>query len=273
MAAMLPEYFFRVRENGAFVFRVDTENRQRRIDMDQIAAVNIRNGEIKPHGGRALSETDLAQIKTWMQERRAVLAARDIDDIMRVMADVDGACAMETSDEGCCGGGCGGGSKSSGEEAARGKLVVATASRVLGAVAAATPTLAHEVIHGTLKSLLDAAKIPREIDGLHSSKAAYLALILATPALGGAFSRLTLMSQWNEMLKVGVAALEQDSLIHKVTSNTLSAFDKAQLVRAGVGDADLSRLADMGWRARVGLQEGIAETYQWFLDNQDTFRR
>ncbi|OIQ36081.1 MAG: hypothetical protein BM558_14310 [Roseobacter sp. MedPE-SW] len=85
MAAMLPEYFFRVRENGAFVFRVDTENRQRRIDMDQIAAVNIRNGEIKPHGGRALSETDLAQIKTWMQERRAVLAARDIDDIKRAV--------------------------------------------------------------------------------------------------------------------------------------------------------------------------------------------
>lgn len=85
MAAMLPEYFFRVRENGAFVFRVDTENRQRRIDMDQIAAVNIRNGEIKPHGGRALSETDLAQIKTWMQERREVLAARDIDDIKRAV--------------------------------------------------------------------------------------------------------------------------------------------------------------------------------------------
>lgn len=117
---------------------------------------------------------------------------RDAEVTLRRMAndsssdDVDGACAMETSDEGCCGGGCGGGSKSSGEEAARGKLVVATASRVLGAVAAATPTLAHEVIHGTLKSLLDAAKIPREIDGLHSSKAAYLALILATPALGGA---------------------------------------------------------------------------------------
>lgn len=36
---------------------------------------------------------------------------------------------------------------------------------------------------------------------------------------------------------------------------------------------DVSRLADMGWRARVGLEEGIAETYQWFLDNQDTFRR
>lgn len=28
---------------------------------------------------------------------------------------------------------------------------------------------------------------------------------------------------------------------------------------------DVSRLADMGWRAKVGLRDGIAETYQWFL--------
>lgn len=28
---------------------------------------------------------------------------------------------------------------------------------------------------------------------------------------------------------------------------------------------DVSRLADMGWTARIGLEEGIAETYQWFL--------
>ena len=44
MAGELPPYYFRVRENGAFVFRVDTENRQRRIEMDQIAVVNINNG-------------------------------------------------------------------------------------------------------------------------------------------------------------------------------------------------------------------------------------
>jgi hypothetical protein len=34
MSAHLPEYYFRVRENGAVVFRVDTENRQRRIEME-----------------------------------------------------------------------------------------------------------------------------------------------------------------------------------------------------------------------------------------------
>jgi len=36
---------------------------------------------------------------------------------------------------------------------------------------------------------------------------------------------------------------------------------------------DVTRLADMGWRARIGLQDGIEETYGWFLDNQDSFRR
>lgn len=85
MGADLPEYYFRVRENGAFVFRVDTENRQRRIEMDQIAVVNVKNGEIKPHGNRELSEHDLDTIRKWMDERRAILAQRDIDDIFRAV--------------------------------------------------------------------------------------------------------------------------------------------------------------------------------------------
>ena len=85
MAGELPEYYFRVRENGAAVCRVDTENRQRRIEMDQIAMVNIRNGEIKPQGDRTLSDEDRATIDAWMQERLQVLARRDIDDIYRAV--------------------------------------------------------------------------------------------------------------------------------------------------------------------------------------------
>ncbi len=85
MAGDLPEYYFRVRENGAFVFRVDTENRQRRIDMDQIAVVNIRKGEIKPHGERELTGQDTAIIRDWMAERMEVLGYRDIDDIHRAV--------------------------------------------------------------------------------------------------------------------------------------------------------------------------------------------
>lgn len=81
----LPEYYFRIRENGAAVFRVDTENRQRRIEMDQIAVVNIRNGEIKPQGDRSLSDRDLQVIRDWIAARSQTLAARDIDDIHRAI--------------------------------------------------------------------------------------------------------------------------------------------------------------------------------------------
>ncbi|GGD44040.1 hypothetical protein [Sinisalibacter lacisalsi] len=85
MTTELPDYFFRVRENGAFVFRVDTENRHRRIEMDQIAVINIKNGEVKAHGDRDLSEEDRAAIDDWIEERKATLAARDIDDILRTV--------------------------------------------------------------------------------------------------------------------------------------------------------------------------------------------
>jgi len=85
MGAELPEYYFRIRENGAAVFRVDTENRQRRIEMDQLAVINVRNGEVKPHGGRTLSEQDIAAIQEWLDNRVALLAQRDIDDIHRAV--------------------------------------------------------------------------------------------------------------------------------------------------------------------------------------------
>lgn len=85
MADKLPDYYFRVRENGAFVYRLDTENRQRRIEMDQIAVVNMRNGEIKAQGDRSLSEQDIAEITKWMEERARILAHREIDDILRAI--------------------------------------------------------------------------------------------------------------------------------------------------------------------------------------------
>jgi len=85
MSAQLPDYYFRVRDNGAFVFRVDTENRQRRIEMDQIAVINIRNGEVRPHGDRTLSDEDMTRIRDWMEQRTALLARRDMDDIHRAV--------------------------------------------------------------------------------------------------------------------------------------------------------------------------------------------
>ena len=85
MSGDLPDYYFRIRDNGAVVFRVDTENRQRRIEMVELAVVNVKNGNIKPHGEVTLSPADLTAIRTWMAARVTLLAARDLDDIHRAV--------------------------------------------------------------------------------------------------------------------------------------------------------------------------------------------
>ena len=35
---------------------------------------------------------------------------------------------------------------------------------------------------------------------------------------------------------------------------------------------DVSRLAQLGWRARIGLREGVAQTYRWYIDNAESAR-
>jgi len=35
---------------------------------------------------------------------------------------------------------------------------------------------------------------------------------------------------------------------------------------------DVSRLEAMGWKARIGLREGVADAYAWYLDNTATLR-
>ena len=36
---------------------------------------------------------------------------------------------------------------------------------------------------------------------------------------------------------------------------------------------DVTRLNNLGWKARIPLHEGIASTYQWFLDHRDDLRQ
>lgn len=36
---------------------------------------------------------------------------------------------------------------------------------------------------------------------------------------------------------------------------------------------DVSRLADLGWCYTISLEQGLTKTYQWFLANQDNFRK
>jgi hypothetical protein len=71
--------YFRIRDNGAAVYRLDTENRNRRLEMIHIANANLRNGEVRPQGGNEPTEGERAEIAGWIAARRTVLAAREAE--------------------------------------------------------------------------------------------------------------------------------------------------------------------------------------------------
>lgn len=77
-------HYFRHRDNGASVFRIAPENRLRRVELVEIAFVNVKNGNIRAHGGAVLTPEDHAAIAAWLSERRAELAQRDCADAVRL---------------------------------------------------------------------------------------------------------------------------------------------------------------------------------------------
>jgi GDP-L-fucose synthase len=36
---------------------------------------------------------------------------------------------------------------------------------------------------------------------------------------------------------------------------------------------DVSKINKLGWSPRISLRDGLASTYQWFLENQGAFRK
>ncbi|MEM6662651.1 MAG: hypothetical protein AAF666_10800 [Pseudomonadota bacterium] len=58
------QLYYRHREKGVTVFRMEVANRQRRIELNQIASI-LADGEVIPHKRRAPTEAELAEISTW----------------------------------------------------------------------------------------------------------------------------------------------------------------------------------------------------------------
>lgn len=82
MTGALPSHFFRLRDHTVQVFRVATDTPHRRIEMEPVAVLNLRSGDVRPQGGRALTAADQAAIDTWLAERRRLEAARDWDGVL-----------------------------------------------------------------------------------------------------------------------------------------------------------------------------------------------
>ena len=85
----LPNLYFRVRENGAAVFRLDGENRDRRLELEQIAVVKTNRGDFKALGDHILTDAERQVIADWLQERLTLLSTREMDDVHRAIDQIN----------------------------------------------------------------------------------------------------------------------------------------------------------------------------------------
>lgn len=98
----------------------------------------------------------------------------------------------------------------------------------------------------------------------------------------------------DDMADAVVFALEnelQDNLYNIGTGSDLSIKELAELVQKIVGHTgsiiwdstkpdgtprklmDVSKMAQAGWKASISLEEGIEQTYKWFLENQENYKK
>lgn len=79
------QLYYRTKENGASVFRVDTENRQSRMDLVHIANINLKKSAINPKDDIPLTEAETNEINQWIAMRNEQMHTRQLDDIHRMM--------------------------------------------------------------------------------------------------------------------------------------------------------------------------------------------
>ena len=72
-----------------------------------------------------------------------------------------------------------------------------------------------------------------------------------------------------EIEDVRVMAETLRDLIHP---SAILRFDTSKPEGAPRKLLDVSRLHALGWKHRISLREGLASTYQWFLDHQGSLR-
>lgn len=59
--------YYRLRRQGALVFRMEVANRQRRIELNRIATITGA-GEVLPHKRRPASEAEQAEAAAWWRD-------------------------------------------------------------------------------------------------------------------------------------------------------------------------------------------------------------
>lgn len=80
--------YYRHRTNGVTVFRMEVSNRQRRIELNQVASISKR-GEIVPHRRFIPTEAELAEMAEWYAVWTARSDAEELDETEHFMVQLN----------------------------------------------------------------------------------------------------------------------------------------------------------------------------------------
>ena len=135
--------------------------------------------------------------------------------------------------------------------------------------------------------------LPAMIRKFHEAKQSTVNGQQSTVTLWGSGTPMREFLHVEDMADAVVFALEnqfQDNLYNVGTGTDLTIKELAEMIQKIVGHQgdiiwdsskpdgtprklmDVSKMTSAGWQAKIGLEEGIRSTYQWFLENQDSFK-
>lgn len=84
--------YFRIRKAGAFVYRMEVENRQRRLELVQIATIT-QGGDVRPQKGQDIAPAEMDEILAWQAAREAEIAAREAGEARLLIEQINLAAA------------------------------------------------------------------------------------------------------------------------------------------------------------------------------------
>lgn len=85
MVQNLQKLFYRVSKAGADVYRIDLQNRLRRLDLEKIAAIDVAENTITVLSGKKHSAEETNDMKQWRETRQGQLDMRSQNDINRLV--------------------------------------------------------------------------------------------------------------------------------------------------------------------------------------------
>ena len=89
--------YFRIKDNGATVFRPVEDASRGRLDLAPVADANVRNGTIKARRDANLSGDERAEIDAWIVNRRAALDAAEAETPLRAIEAMNAAAQWYSS--------------------------------------------------------------------------------------------------------------------------------------------------------------------------------